>query len=65
MAKSLSRILMQVNHALVVIFSVANTSFNAIPEKKKLRENFRIYTTLTRLLMHESSSGHLFLPYEQ
>ena len=36
-------VLMQVNHALVVIFSVANTSFNAIREKKS-RENFRIYS---------------------
>ena len=44
MAKSLWRLLMQVNHTLVMIFSVANTSFKAICEKN-FRENFRIHST--------------------
>ena len=35
MQKSLSRLLIQVNHALVASFSIANMSFNAIRENKK------------------------------
>ena len=38
MAKSLCRLLMEVNHALVVNFNVTNMSFRAI------RENIRIYS---------------------
>ena len=36
MAKSPCRLLLQVNHALVVIFHVTNLSFNAIRENKIL-----------------------------
>ena len=36
MAKSPCRLLININHALVVIFNVANMSFNAIREEKIL-----------------------------
>ena len=36
MKKSFCRLLILVNHALVVIFNVANMSFNAIRENKIL-----------------------------
>ena len=36
MAKSLFRLLIQVNHAFVAIFNVANMSFNAVRDNKIL-----------------------------
>ena len=45
MAKTLCRLLIQVNHALVVIFKVTNMSFKAIHENKILTESseFTVY----------------------
>ena len=56
MAKSLSRLLIQVNHALVArIFSVANMSFNAIRENEILAKVSRF----TVLCVLASSAGDL------
>ena len=57
MAKSLCRLLIYVNHALVANFNVANMSFNAIRENKILAKipnlQYNFETQLVWPFMHE------------
>ena len=46
MAKSLCRLLIKENHALVANFNVSNMSFNALPEFKILAEIVKCTTAM-------------------
>ena len=66
MAKSFCCLLIQVNHAYVAIFNVANMSFNAIHEIKILAKisEFTVFWSVNRILVITYSllSVHVQLP---